>query len=90
MDEASSYASWFEGIKISAAIALSHICKLNPSLFPVIFETITPTKFCQILMDSSNNQHRVQQAFISMLNLALHNIYYPEISSILLREKLFL
>jgi len=25
-----------------------------------------------------------------MLNLALHNIYFPEISSILLKEKLFL
>jgi hypothetical protein len=41
-DEASTYSSWYEGIRISAAIALSHICKLNPSLFPVIFETITP------------------------------------------------
>lgn len=46
MDESSSYSSWFEGIRISAAIALSHMCKLNPRLFPIIFETITPKKFC--------------------------------------------
>jgi len=24
------YMQWYEGIRISAAIALSHICKLNP------------------------------------------------------------
>lgn len=29
-DEACTYSSWFEGIRQSAAIALSHICKLNP------------------------------------------------------------
>ena len=45
-----SYLQWYEGIKISAAIALSHICKLNPQLFPVIFETITPTRFCETLL----------------------------------------
>ena len=38
----------------------------------------------------ANTQSRVQQAFITMLNLALHNIYYPQISSILLKEKSFL
>jgi hypothetical protein len=32
-----SYNQWYEGIRISAAIALSHMCKLNPQLFPVIF-----------------------------------------------------
>ena len=37
-----SYIQWYDGIRISAAIALSHICKLNPQLFPDIFETITP------------------------------------------------
>jgi len=25
-----SYVQWYEGIRISAAIALSHMCKLNP------------------------------------------------------------
>lgn len=83
-----SYLQWFEGIKISAAIALSHICKLNPQLFPVIFETITPTRFCETLLHG-NGQYRVQQAFITMLNLALHNIYYPQISAVLLREPTF-
>lgn len=74
--EQQTYAQWYEGIRISAAIALSHICKLNPKLFPVIFETITPQRFCETLMHG-NGQSRVQQAFITMLNLALHNIYYP-------------
>ena len=83
-----SYLQWYEGIKISAAIALSHICKLNPQLFPVIFETITPSRFCETLLHG-NGQYRVQQAFITMLNLALHNIYYPQISSVLLREPTF-
>ena len=84
-----SYVQWYEGIRISAAIALSHMCKLNPQLFPVIFQTITPTRFCETLM-YGNGQSRVQQAFITMLNLALHNIYFPQISSILLQERLFL
>lgn len=84
------YSAWYEGIRISSAIALSHICKLNPQLFPVIFETITPSKFCEILLEGTGNQSRVQQAFITMLNLALHNINYPEISSILLKQRNFL
>jgi hypothetical protein len=84
-----SYIQWYDGIRVSAAIALSHICKLNPQLFPDIFETITPSKFCETLLEN-NSQSRVQQAFITMLNLALHNIYYPHISSILLKEKMFL
>ena len=86
----SPYSSWYEGIRISSAIALSHICKLDPQLFPIIFETITPRKFCEILMESNISQQRVQQAFITMLNLALHNIYYPQISQILLKEVLFM
>jgi len=83
------YMLWYEGIRISAATALSHICKLNPMLFPQIFETITPSVFCETLMHG-NGQSRVQQAFITMLNLALHNIDYPEINQILLQEKGFL
>ena len=87
-NEQLSYAQWYEGIRISAAIALSHICKLNPQLFPIIFETISPSRFCETLMHG-NGQSRVQQAFITMLNLALHNIYFPEISTVLLQEKVF-
>ena len=56
----SPYSSWYEGIRISAAIALSHICKLDPQLFPIIFETITPRKFCEILIETSPSQQRVQ------------------------------
>jgi len=41
-------------------------------------------------MEGTGNQSRVQQAFITMLNLALHNIHYPQISSILLKENNFL
>lgn len=55
----SSYSSWYEGIRISSAIALSHICKLDPQLFPIIFETITPSKFCEILMESGTSNQRV-------------------------------
>jgi hypothetical protein len=49
-----SYIQWYDGIRISAAIALSHICKLNPQLFPDIFETITPSKFCETLIENNS------------------------------------
>jgi hypothetical protein len=58
--EGSNYESWFEGIRVSAAIALSHMCKLNPQLFPVIFETIKPRVFCEILLEKNSGQYRVQ------------------------------
>lgn len=30
-----------ENLKISAAVSISHICKLNPIIFPTIFEGFT-------------------------------------------------
>jgi hypothetical protein len=74
-------------MKISAAVALSHICKLNPELFPIVFEKITPKYFCYTLTEG---QSRVQQAFITMLNQALSNRIYPKINDILLTEENFL
>lgn len=44
-------------MKISAAVALSHICNLNPELFPVAFEKITPKYFSYTLAEG---QSRVQ------------------------------
>jgi hypothetical protein len=38
-------------MRTSSAVALSHICKLNPSLFSVVFEKITPKFFCFILAE---------------------------------------
>jgi serine/threonine-protein kinase ULK4 len=35
-----------ENLKISAAAALSHICRLQPKLFNIIFQKITPKGFC--------------------------------------------
>lgn len=76
-----------DNLRTSAAVALSHICKLNPSLFSIIFEKITPKFFCYTLTEG---QSRVQQAFITMLNLALAANSYPKINEILLNEDTFL
>ena len=59
---------YIENMKISAAVALSHICKLKPIFFDYIFKKITPRYFIHNLMEGQN---RIQQAFITMLNLAL-------------------
>jgi hypothetical protein len=76
-----------ESMRTSAAVALSHICKLNPSLFGVVFEKISPRKFCETIAEGTN---RVQQAFITMLNLALAANSYPKLNEILLNEPIFL
>lgn len=34
-----------ETLKTSAAVSISHICKLNPSIFPTIFESLTCVNF---------------------------------------------
>lgn len=60
--------TFLEAIRTSAAVALSHLCRLKPQLFTVVFERLTPALFCSTLTDGSP---RVQQAFITMLNLAL-------------------
>jgi hypothetical protein len=75
-----------ENFKTSACVALSHVCKLNASLFPIAFEKITCKAFCAMLSDG---QPRVQQAYITMLNLAL-TTPYPKINEILLQEDQFL
>lgn len=74
-------------MKISAAVALSHICKLNPLLFASIFTKIKPAYFCYTLAEG---QSRVQQAFITMINLALTANSFPKINEILLNEETFL
>jgi len=60
--------STIDGFKVSAAVTISHICKLNAELFPYIFTEIKCDEFCKILCDSTP---RVQQSFITMLNVAL-------------------
>jgi serine/threonine-protein kinase ULK4 len=61
-----------EGLRISAAISVSHICKLNQIIFPTIFESMTCKQYCVTLCDGPA---RIQQAFITMLNIALTKPY---------------
>ena len=63
------YTTQIEAFKISAGVSISHICKLNDAIFPTLFESITCKKFCNILIDS---HPRIQQAFITMLNIELN------------------
>jgi hypothetical protein len=49
--------AFYENLKTSAAVALSHICRLQPHLFPTIFERITPSIYCSTLIEG---QPRVQ------------------------------
>lgn len=74
-----------EKLRTSAAVSISHICKLNPSIFPTIFESITCVKYCSILSDSPQ---RIQQAFLTMLNIALTNPY-PKLNDYLMEEQEF-
>jgi len=61
-----------EVFKTSAAVSISHICKLNTTLFPTIFESLTCKQFSTALLDGPP---RIQQAFITMLNIALTQPY---------------
>jgi hypothetical protein len=61
-----------EVFKTSAAVSISHICKLNTTLFPTIFESLTCKQFSAALLDGPP---RIQQAFITMLNIALTQPY---------------
>jgi hypothetical protein len=61
-----------EPFKVSAAVSISHICKLNTTLFPTIFESLTCANFSSALLDGVA---RIQQAFITMLNIALTQPY---------------
>ena len=42
---------FYEALKTSSAVALSHICGLNPSLFHSIFERITAQTYCNTLIE---------------------------------------
>jgi serine/threonine-protein kinase ULK4 len=75
-----------EGFRIVASVGLSHLSKLNPSLFPVIFETITPKAFFGVFKEG---HARTQQAYITMLNLALR-MPYQKLLDTLLSEENFL
>jgi len=57
-----------EVFKISAAVSISHICKLNTTLFATIFASLGPKNFSTALLDGPP---RIQQAFITMINIAL-------------------
>jgi hypothetical protein len=37
--------------KTSAAVALSHIVRLNYHFFPVVFEQMGPERFCYVLYE---------------------------------------
>ena len=59
-------------LRISAAVAISHVCKLNSSVFPTFFDVFGFGNFCGVLAD---NHIRIQQAFITLLLFALKNSY---------------
>lgn len=40
------YTTQIEAFKISAAISISHICRINNVIFPTVFESISCKKFC--------------------------------------------
>jgi len=40
-----------EVLKTSAAVSISHICKLNTTLFPTIFESLTCKQFSLALLE---------------------------------------
>ena len=61
-----------EAFRVSAAVSISHICKLNTTLFPTIFTSLTSKNFSKALLDGTQ---RIQQAFITMLNIALTQPY---------------
>lgn len=61
-----------EQFKVSSAVCISHICKLNTTLFPTIFESLTCKQYSQAILDGVP---RIQQAFITMLNIALTQPY---------------
>ena len=61
-----------EVFKISAAVSISHICKLNTTLFATIFASLGPKNFSSALLEGPA---RIQQAFITMINIALTQPY---------------
>ena len=74
-----------EPFKISAAVSISHICKLNTTLFPTIFESLTCKQFSQAILDGPP---RIQQAFITMLIIALTSPY-QKLNDQLQEEEIF-
>jgi len=74
-----------ETFKISSAVSISHICKLNTTLFPTIFGSFTSTNFSKALVDGAS---RIQQAYITMLNIALTQPY-PKLDETLQQEEIF-
>jgi hypothetical protein len=42
-----------ESFRVSAAVSISHICKLNTTLFPTIFTSLTSKNFSKALLDGS-------------------------------------
>ena len=44
---------FYEALKVSSAVALSHICGLNPQLFHSIFERITAPVYCNTLTEGT-------------------------------------
>ena len=74
-----------EPFKVSAAVSISHICKLNTTLFPTIFGSFTSANFSKALMEGAP---RIQQAYITMLNIALTQPY-PKLDETLQNEEVF-
>lgn len=66
-------------------MSVSHICKLNTTLFPTIFESITCKQFSNALMEGTQ---RVQQAFLTMINIALTQPY-PKLNDMLQEDQVF-
>ena len=57
-----------EGFRVTGATALSHIVRANPNLFDLILDSLAMPDLCRTLTEENS---RVQQAFITMVNIAL-------------------
>jgi serine/threonine-protein kinase ULK4 len=57
-------------LSVSAAVILSHLARLDPSVLPSLIHDITPSTFCSLLAESPD---RTQQALVTMLIIALQH-----------------
>lgn len=58
-------STFLESLRTSAAVAMSHVLRLQPSLFSEVLERIPLGAFCHYLKEGTT---RVQQAYITVLN----------------------
>jgi hypothetical protein len=75
-----------ESLKTCGIVMLSHLCKLNPMIFSLVIETLPPHVYCTAMIEQPS---RIQQALITMLNLALAGNKNAQLSEQLAKEPAF-